>query len=194
MRQVLKRWICSGVASIFVGGLLSSRVAGHAKGGRLICPKTKKERQPGESTQAFEAFRTYRDLGLKRSNKAVSDTLSKSRQLISRWKATWNWDERVRAYDTALEREAHKEAVKNLKDMTSPHIKIAVQLQNKALEALQRVKVEDMSPRDIREYIKLATDLERLNRSSAATDNELEAEETTSVDIYMPEKEEDSHE
>ena len=71
---------------------------------------------------------------------------------------------------------------------------IAVQLQNKALEALQRVKVEDMSPRDIREYIKLATDLERLNRSSAATDNELEAEETTSVDIYMPEKEEDSHE
>lgn len=44
------------------------------------------------------------------------------------------------------------------------------------------------------DYIKLATDLERLNRSSAATDNELEAEETTSVDIYMPEKEEDSHE
>ena len=40
------------------------------------------ERQPGESTQAFEAFRTYRDLGLKRSNKAVSDTLSKRRQLI----------------------------------------------------------------------------------------------------------------
>ena len=78
--------------------------------------------------------------------------------------------------------------------MTSRHIKIAVQLQNKALEALQRVKVEDMSPRDIREYIKLATDLERLNRSSAATDNKLEAEETTSVDIYMPEKEEDSHE
>ena len=81
-----------------------------------------------------------------------------------------------------------------VKDMTSRHIKIAVQLQNKALEALQRVKVEDMSPRDIREYIKLATDLERLNRSSAAMDNELEAEETTSVDIYMPEKEEDSHE
>ena len=93
-----------------------------------------------------------------------------------------------------LGRESNKEAVKNLKDMTSRHIKIAVQLQNKALEALQRVKVEDMSPRDIREYIKLATDLERLNRSSAATDNELEAEETTSVDIYMPEKEEDSHE
>jgi hypothetical protein len=152
------------------------------------------ERQPGESVQAFEAFRIYRDMGLKRSNHAVSEQLSKSRQLISRWKAAWKWDERARAYDNALEREAHREAVKDLKDMTSRHIRISVQLQNKALEALQRMNVEDMSPRDIREYIKLATDLERLNRSSAAMENELEAEEESSVDIYMPEKEEDSHE
>lgn len=152
------------------------------------------ERQPGESVQAFEAFKIYRDLGLKRSNQEVCKQLSKSRQLISRWKAAWNWDERVRAYDNALEREAHKEAVKNLKDMTSRHIRISVQLQNKALEALQKMKVEDMSPRDIREYIKLATDLERLNRASAAMEKELDTDETTSVDIYMPEKEEDSHE
>jgi len=146
------------------------------------------ERQPGESVQAFEAFKIYRDLGLKRSNQEVCKQLSKSRQLISRWKATWNWDERVRAYDNALEREAHKEAVKSLKDMTDRHIRISVQLQNKALEALQRMKVEDMSPRDIREYIKLATELERLNRTSAAMENALETDETTSVDIYMPEK------
>jgi len=152
------------------------------------------ERQPGESVQAFEAFKIYRDLGLKRSNQEVCKQLSKSRQLISRWKAAWNWDERVRAYDNALEREAHKEAVKNLKDMTSRHIRISVQLQNKALEALQKMKVEDMSPRDIREYIKLATDLERLNRASAAMEKELDTDETTSVDIYMPEKEDDSHE
>lgn len=152
------------------------------------------ERQPGESVQAFEAFKIYRDLGLKRSNQEVCKQLSKSRQLISRWKAAWNWDERVRAYDNTLEREAHKEAVKNLKDMTSRHIRISVQLQNKALEALQKMKVEDMSPRDIREYIKLATDLERLNRASAAMEKELDTDETTSVDIYMPEKEDDSHE
>lgn len=152
------------------------------------------ERQPGESVQAFEAFKVYRDLGLKRSNQEVCKQLSKSRQLISRWKAAWNWDERVRAYDNALEREAHKEAVKNLKDMTSRHIRISVQLQNKALEALQKMKVEDMSPRDIREYIKLATELERLNRTSAVMEDELEADETTSVDIYMPEKEGNSYE
>lgn len=147
------------------------------------------ERQLGESTQAFEAFKIYRDLGLKRSNNEVCNQLSKSRQLISRWKSIWNWDERVRAYDNALEKEAHKAAIKNLKDMTNRHIRISVQLQNKALEALNSMKVEDMTPRDIREYLKLATDLERLNRISATIENEAEADQTTSIDIYMPEKE-----
>ena len=152
------------------------------------------ERQPKESAQAFEAFKIYRDLGLKRSNQEVGKQLSKSRQLISRWKIAWNWDERVKAYDKALEKEAHKEALKNLKDMTNRHIKISIQLQNKALEALQIMKVEDMSPRDVREYIKLATELERLNRTYAVMKNELEVDDTTLIDIYMPEKENNSHE
>lgn len=151
------------------------------------------ERQPGESAQAFEAFKIYRDMGLKRSNKAVEEQLSKSRQLISRWKKNWDWDKRVRDYDNELEKEAHKEAVKNLKDMTSRHIKISMQLQRKALEALDKVKVEDMSPKDIKEFIKMATDLERLNRLTAATDVEDETQEYTSVDIYMPEKEDDGN-
>ena len=151
------------------------------------------ERQPGESVQAFEAFKLYRDMGLKRSNHAVCEQLSKSRQLISRWKKQWDWDSRVRDYDNELEKEAHKEAVKNLKDMTSRHIKISMQLQRKALEALDKMKVEDMSPKDVKEFIKMATDLERLNRLTTATDVEDETQDYTSVDIYMPEKEDDGN-
>lgn len=49
--------------------------------------------------------------------------------------------------------------------MTERHIGIAMQLQKKALEALSSLSVEDMSPKDIKEYIKMATDLERLNRT-----------------------------
>ena len=151
------------------------------------------ERQPGESVQAFEAFKLYRDMGLKRSNHAVCEQLSKSRQLISRWKKQWDWDSRVRDYDNELEKEAHKEAVKNLKDMTSRHIKISMQLQRKALEALDKMNVDDMSPKDVKEFIKMATDLERLNRLTAATDVEDETQDYTSVDIYMPEKEDDGN-
>ena len=151
------------------------------------------ERQPGESEQAFEAFKIYRDLGVRRSNAEACKQLSKSRQLISRWKSKYEWDDRVRAYDNDLEKQQHAEAVKNLKDMTGRHIKIAMSLQRKALEALDKLKVEDMTPKDIKEYIKMATELERLNRlTSAAKDESLEEEEQqTVVDIYLPAKEGD---
>ena len=76
--------------------------------------------------------------------------------------------------------------------MTGRHIKIAVQLQAKALEALKGLKPEKMTAKDIKEYIKMSTELERLNRLSAAsTDDVVAGDEGTHVDIYLPEKEVD---
>lgn len=148
------------------------------------------ERQKGETEQAFEAFKLFRELGLKRSVGEVGKKLAKSRQLMSRWKSTWNWDERARAYDNELEKEARREAAKDLKNMTKRHIQISVQLQAKALEALKSISVEDMSPKDIKEFIKLATDLERLNRSSLAGKEEDEnISQDNEIEIYLPEKE-----
>lgn len=123
------------------------------------------ERQKGESEKAFEAFAIYRDMGEKRTLTAVAEKLQKSGSLIRRWKDRWEWVERVRAYDNGLEKEARAKAVKDRKDMTDRHIKIAMQLQKKALEALNSLEVEAMSPKDIKEFIKMATDLERLNRT-----------------------------
>lgn len=123
------------------------------------------ERQKGESEKAYEAFSTYRDMGEKRTFSAVAEKLRKSDTLIRRWKNQWSWQERVRAYDNDLEREARAKAIKDRKAMTERHIGIAMQLQKKALEALSSLAVEDMSPKDIKEYIKMATDLERLNRT-----------------------------
>lgn len=123
------------------------------------------ERQKGESAQAYEAFVSYRDMGAERSVTRVSQSLNKSRGLIGRWSSQWNWTERVRAYDNELEKEARAKAVKDRKAMTERHIGIAMQVQKKALEALASLSVEDMSPKDVKEYIKMATDLERLNRT-----------------------------
>ncbi len=123
------------------------------------------ERQKGESEKAFEAFAAYRDMGEKRTFTAVAEKLQKSGSLIRRWKDRWEWQERVRAYDNELEKEARAKALKGRKDMTERHIGIAMQLQKKALEALKTLEVEAMSPKDIKEFIKMATDLERLNRT-----------------------------
>ena len=122
------------------------------------------ERQAGESEKAYEAFTIYRDMGEKRTLIAVAEKLHKSSSLIRRWKERWNWIERVRLYDNEIEKEVKATVVKERKSMIERHIKIAMQLQKKALEALRSLPVKKMSAKDIKDYIKIATDLERVNR------------------------------
>lgn len=151
------------------------------------------ERQQGESSQAYEAFVSYRDMGLERSITKVAHSLSKSRALIGRWSSQWDWQERVRSYDNELEKKAKAKALKDRKAMTERHIGIAMQVQKKALEALANLSVEDMSPKDIKEFIKMATDLERLNRTfedENSNSKDSNAEQLADkVIFYLPENE-----
>ena len=84
------------------------------------------ERQKGESAQAFEAFSIYRDLGSERSQQAVAKQLGKSRQLLARWSAQWEWVERARAYDIDLDRQARVQSLKDAKDMRRRQTKTGV--------------------------------------------------------------------
>jgi len=123
------------------------------------------EQLPEESGPAFEAFSTYRDLGPGRTISAVAEKLRKSDSLLRRWKDRWNWRERATAYDSSIAEETRRKAIKDHRDMESRHIRIAMQLQKKALEALNLLETGAMSAKDIKEFIKMATDLERLNRA-----------------------------
>ena len=67
------------------------------------------EQQEKESAKAFEAFSVYLNMGAERSLAAVGRKLGKSRALLERWSAKFDWAERVLAYDLHLatvEREA----------------------------------------------------------------------------------------
>jgi len=67
------------------------------------------EQQKRESNKAFAAFRTYLELGPKRSLATVADKLGKSETLIERWSRKFQWLVRVKAYGAhlaAIEREA----------------------------------------------------------------------------------------
>ena len=130
------------------------------------------ERQEGESEKAFEAFVIYRDLGQDRTITAVVKRLEKSRNLIDRWKEKFNWFERVRLYDNEIEKRALIKAVRERKSMSERHIKIAMQMQKKALEALQLLPIEDMSSKDITNMMETAAKLERLSRGEATEKTE----------------------
>ena len=126
------------------------------------------EQEPGESAKAFEAFAIYRDIGVERSVRKVTQRLNKSLTLIGKWSSAYNWPERARAYDRDLDRQAHAQAVREVRSMTNRHIRIAMQLQAKALEALEQLDVTTLSPKMQLAFLAKATEIERMNRLSAA--------------------------
>lgn len=125
------------------------------------------DRQKGESEKAFEAFAVYRDMGVERSITAVSKQLAKSRQLVDRWKHKYQWEERAQKYDKYLDKKAREEVEKSRKDMIKRHIGIAKTLQGKALTALANVNLDEMSIKEIRAVLKMATELERVTQGMA---------------------------
>ena len=107
-------------------------------------------------------------MGVERSVRKVTQRLNKSLTLIGKWSSRYNWPERARAYDRDLDRQAHAQAVRDVRSMTNRHIRIAMQLQAKALEALEQLNVATLSPKMQLAFLAKATEIERMNRLSAA--------------------------
>ena len=101
------------------------------------------ERQDGESAQAFQAFAAYRDMGAERSLHKVAEKLSKSDALMKRWSSQWHW---------------------GIAEMRKNHVGIAKAMLVKSLQALQRIPVDEMTPRDVATMVDVAAKLERISR------------------------------
>lgn len=128
------------------------------------------ERQERESAKAYEAFTVYLNMGRERTIRSVAQQLHKSSTLIGRWSRTFGWVERVAAYDAELQRAAHEEALKKSRQMTQRHIKAALKLQEKALDALEKTDPAEMDPKTILAFIRESTRMEREARASVVYD------------------------
>lgn len=75
------------------------------------------ERRDDETSPAWEAFLTYRDMGTARSTAKTARSLGKSKQLMDGWSSKHQWVERARAFDRhedANQVEAYKEQTKQI--------------------------------------------------------------------------------
>lgn len=124
------------------------------------------ERRQNESIQAYEAFAAYRDMGANRSIRAVARTLNKSVTLIGRWSSGNAWEARARAWDDYIDDRLRRKELKQHEEMAARHIDIAMRLQEKAQDALKALDAKAMQPKDIKEFIKIATELERISRGA----------------------------
>ena len=151
------------------------------------------ERQEGESVKAFEAFTVYLEMGDERSIREVAQRLAKSRTLIGRWSVTYQWVERVAAFDADVQRKAHAKAVQKRRNMVDRHISIALKMQEKALMALEQMDPADIDPKNLIAMLREATKLEQEMRTAAVDERRAaiaDVEDTGEADdvlIYLPE-------
>lgn len=103
------------------------------------------ERQPGESSRAYEAFLVYRDMGPRRSQRAVAEKVAKSRQLIGRWNAENKWVERVRQFEIHEDRILAEERKERRREIGRRHDKLADAFLAKVAQRLKNMSDEDLS-------------------------------------------------
>lgn len=163
------------------------------------------EQQEGESPQAFEAFRTYRDMGAARSTAKVARSLGKTKALMDRWSSAKDWVERAIAYDKEQDRLFLAEQAEARKEMARRHAALAGLMQRKLLDRIRNLRPSKLSPQDVAKWLDVAAKVERLARE-ASTENHglvapgggesmlsrivfVEADGTVSKDVREPEEE-----
>lgn len=144
------------------------------------------ERQPGESPQAFEAFKIYRDLPQgTRSLARVSSELAKSIPLIKRWSSEHNWLDRVDEWDSHQDRIALESQLRTVKEMNERHVKMSMSIQTKALRRLEALDPDELTPAQLLNYVLEATRLERLARGEPEKIEERQEKSEAKVDVDM---------
>lgn len=138
-------------------------------------PRMPWERAHGESDQAFEAFKAYRDMGLERSLPKAAAEVRKSVRLVHRWSAEWKWRERVEAWDIEQDRIERQRNLVEVRKMRKRHADAGMLLLDKALERLADIKSSALRVGALLKFIELGAKLEARARG--------EPEEHTQHDI-----------
>jgi len=140
------------------------------------------ERQDGETEKAFSAFKAYLEME-DRNVTSLAKRLSKSRQLVDKWKQKYNWQERCIAWDKSLQEIEYKTAVRERKKMAKRHIAIAMSMQAKAVEALKQIDVSKLNANEIIRLFDTSVKIERLSRGEATFINSSKNDDSNKKDV-----------
>jgi len=116
---------------------------------------------PYESSKAWRAFCTYRDLGPKRTVIQTAKDLGITRSTISAWTVKYMWEERARAFDDYLDRRIIEATVEEKVKMHRRHVALGLRVQQKASERLSEIQAQELSPRDVLDWVRTGVSIER---------------------------------
>ena len=146
------------------------------------------ERQMNESSQAFEAFAAYRDMGAARSLAKVSRVVCKSKALMERWSKDHDWVKRAAAWDAEKDRVARQSQLNDIKEMRKRHAAIAKKMMDTADNALNNIRPDEVSTNEIARLVEIASKLERISRGDVGDVIEERdgGDAVPPVQIYVP--------
>ena len=98
-------------------------------------------------------------------------TTAKLRQMTI-WSSKFNWVERASAWDEHLDDKNREAQEKARRDMGERHAKMAVEVQEMAIQRLKAMKPEELTPTQVLSFITEATKLERVARGEPAEEVE----------------------
>lgn len=147
------------------------------------------DRQPKETEKAYAAFCVYRDQGVERSldatwrqqsGKAVS---GRAPGKYSKWSAQWGWVRRARAWDDhERERQAKEaEAIRDAEQQAiidgrvaakKARIELGEAMLQKAIDAIEAIDIEKISPRDAINLARIAQEQLRKDYETEQSDEE----------------------
>jgi hypothetical protein len=136
------------------------------------------ERQLEEPNLWFTRFERYRLAGPNRSLLGTmnAERTEKSRKRQSRVSGAWNqayerwrWRERAEAWDEQEQHRVRTAHAQDIEEMNRRHIQEAQALQNKAIQRLKSLELDDLSGADVLRYLVEATKLERTARGEPET-------------------------
>lgn len=100
----------------------------------------------GETTRAYQAFRTYLKLGPGRSLRAAAEAEGKSPSQYEQWSSLWSWRERTEAHDRHIARAETDGITSALGNARDKQIRIADKLLDLVSERIDYYASRNQDP------------------------------------------------
>jgi hypothetical protein len=143
------------------------------------------DRRGGEPTKAYAAFRIYRDLApTQRTLAAVAERSGFSERRCRYLASTWDWRERADEWDDECHQIEDRERLELIRSMHATHRRAGRAAVVKAIQALQKMQADDLTPGQAARLLELGAKLER-------TTLLVSVEELQGLDTFDEEDEED---
>jgi len=151
------------------------RTIEEAKNGML--PFRSWEKLEGESSEAFAAFCTYRDIKIDRSIIGAVELTYTDKKIHSKkygvwrnWAGKFKWRERAEGYDRHLEILRQEEVRKTIEAQGELHREVAGKMLNVAKKKLDLMNPEELTQGNLTSWVETAVKVHRDDASSYMTE------------------------